>query len=212
MTNLYQGDYFMKNTFISVLKENPNYHKYLKQVKYKKGQLITNYIKNRNQLCIIEKGTADLMRHDYNGNKVIVDRYYENELFGELFYDISTNNELFVVAKEETVIYELDYVLMQQLNNYEDIYKVLNDLFLQKIINHNTKIELMTKTTIRDKLLFYFDTLSRKTFSNKIKLPFSYTDLAAYLSINRSSMMREISILIDEGFILKDKKSITLLY
>lgn len=203
----------MNNTFINVLKENPNYHKYLKKIKYKKGQLITNYIKNRNQLCIIEKGTADLMRHDYNGNKVIVDRYYENDLFGELFYDITTNNELFVIAKEETVIYELNYVLMQQLNNYEDIYKVLNDLFLQKIINHNTKIELMTKTTIRDKLLFYFEMLSRKNMNNKkIKLPFSYTDLAAYLSINRSSMMREISILIEEGFIQKDKKSITLLY
>lgn len=203
----------MNNTFISVLKENPNHNKYLKKVKYKKGQLITNYIKNRNQLCIIEKGTADLMRHDYNGNKVIVDRYYENELFGELFYDITTNNELFVIAKEETTIYELNYVLMQQLNNYEDIYKVLNNLFLQKIISHNTKIELMTKTTIRDKLLFYFEMLSRKNMNNKkIKLPFSYTDLAAYLSINRSSMMREISILIEEGFINKDKKTITLLY
>lgn len=203
----------MNTTFISVLKENPNHNKYLKKVKYKKGQLITNYIKNRNQLCIIEKGTADLMRHDYNGNKVIVDRYYENELFGELFYDITTNNELFVIAKEETIIYELNYVLMQQLNNYEDIYKVLNNLFLQKIISHNTKIELMTKTTIRDKLLFYFEMLSRKNMNNKkIKLPFSYTDLAAYLSINRSSMMREISILIEEGFISKDKKTITLLY
>ncbi len=203
----------MQRTFIDALKSNPNYSKSLKQLKFKKGQIITNYINNRFNLCIIEKGTADLMRHDYNGNKIIIDRYYENELFGEVFYKITTNNELFVIAKEETVIYELDYKLLQQLNNYEDINKMLNDLLLQKIINLNTKLELISKTTTRDKLLEYFSNLSRKNYnSKKIKLPFSYTDLAAYLSINRSSMMREITSLIEEGFIEKDGKSITLFY
>lgn len=203
----------MNNIFIEALRNNSNYAKSLKKLKFKKGQIITNYINNRHQLCIIEKGTADLMRHDYNGNKIIVDRYYENELFGEVFYNITTNNELFVIAKEETVIYELDYKLLQQLNNYEDINKILNDLLLKKIIEQNTKLELITKTTTREKLLFYFSALSRKNYHNKkLKLPFSYSDLAAYLSINRSSMMREIKLLIEEGFIEKDNKHITLLY
>jgi len=204
----------MNSIFIEALKNNPFYEKSLKKIKFKKGQIITNYINNRKQLCIIERGTADLMRHDYNGNKIIVDRYYENELFGEIFYNITTNNELFVIAKEETVIYELDYKLIQELRNHEEINKILTNIMLDKIINLNIKVELITKTTTRDKLLFYFSNLSRKNFSHnkKIKLPFSYSDLAAYLSINRSSMMREIKTLIEEGFIDKNGKTITLYY
>ena len=76
----------------------------------------------------------------------------------------------------------------------------------------NTRIELLTKKNIRDKLLSYFDILSSKNLSKTIMVPFSYTDLADYLSIDRSAMMREISYLIDEGFIEKKGKKIKLLY
>ena len=203
----------MKSIFIEALRNNPSYETALKKIKFKRGQIITNYINNRSNLFIIERGTADLMRHDYNGNKIIVDRHYENDMFGEIFYNIITNNELFVIAKEETIIYEIDYKLLQQFNNFEDINKILNKLMLEKIIHLNEKLELITKTTTRDKLLFYFSNLSRKNYNNKkIRLPFSYSDLAAYLSINRSSMMREIKILIEEGFIEKSGKYINLYY
>lgn len=33
-------------------------------------------------------------------NKTIVERFSKNDIFGEVFYVITTNNELFVVAKQ----------------------------------------------------------------------------------------------------------------
>ena len=44
------------------------------------------------------------------------------------------------------------------------------------------------------------------------KLPFSLTDLADYLSVDRSAMMREIKLLKEDGFIEKIGNKITLLY
>ena len=43
-------------------------------------------------------------------------------------------------------------------------------------------------------------------------MPITYTELAAYLSVDRSSMMREISYLKEDGFIRTSGKKITLLY
>ena len=43
-------------------------------------------------------------------------------------------------------------------------------------------------------------------------LPFSLTDLADYLSVDRSAMMRELKLLRDEGFIEKNGNKITLKY
>ena len=47
-----------------------------------------------------------------------------------------------------------------------------------------------------------------KTFN----LKYSYTDLADYLAIDRSAMMRELKNLKDEGFIKDVNKKITILY
>ena len=48
----------------------------------------------------------------------------------------------------------------------------------------------------------------RKTFT----IPYNYTDLADFLSVDRSAMMRELKLLIDEGFVEKNGSKITLLY
>lgn len=203
----------MNNFFLQALRNNKEYDTFLKKSKFKKGQIITNYIKNRTQLFIIEDGSADLMRHDYSGNKIIVDRFYKNDIFGEIFYNINTNNELFVVAKEECTIYNIDYKVLHESQNNQDLIKTINTLFLNRIINQNSKLEILSRNSIREKLLAYFSYLSSKNYhAKKIKLPFSCSDLAAYLTINRSAMMREIKNLIDEGFITKNNKYIELLY
>ena len=61
-------------------------------------------------------------------------------------------------------------------------------------------------------MISYFRILSEKNFSKTFTLPFSLTDLADYLSVDRSAMMRELKSLKNEGFIKKsDKNKITLL-
>ena len=53
---------------------------------------------------------------------------------------------------------------------------------------------------------------STSTLSRTIYLPFSYTDLADYLSVDRSAMSRELKSLEDDNFITRNGKKITLLY
>ena len=54
--------------------------------------------------------------------------------------------------------------------------------------------------------------LSTKNLNKTFKIPFSLTDLADYLSVDRSAMMRELKLLREENFIKKNGKEITLLY
>ena len=76
----------------------------------------------------------------------------------------------------------------------------------------NERIEVLTKRSIRDKLLNYFEISLRDKVSKTFTIPFSFTDLADYLSIDRSAMTREIKHLKDEGFISINGKRITLMY
>ncbi len=185
--------------------------------KFLKGEVITTYIAKRHQLCILLTGEADLVRYDFNGNRTIVEHLSNNDIFGEIFYNVNTNNELFVEAKEDCYVLFFIYEDIKQkckrgCNFHEKFLLNMPDLFLSEINDLNMRIELLSKRTIRDKLLGYFNIISSRTISKTFTLPFSLTDLADYLSIDRSAMMRELKILKEEGFIEKSGNRITLLY
>lgn len=184
---------------------------------FSKGSIITTYIEKRKQICILLSGKADLIRYDLNGNKDIVDRFYDNDIFGEAFYPVYNNNELFVLAAEdcEVLLFLYDHIQTKCKTNckfHTTLVSHILELVLKNAVHQNTRVEILSKRTIREKLLSYFSILSSKSFSKNITLPFSLTNLADYLSVDRSAMMREIKNLIDEGFILKNGSKIKLLY
>ena len=185
--------------------------------KFIRGSTVTTYIEKRNQVCILLEGSADLIRYDFNGNKAIIGHFTEGDIFGEAFYPAKTNNELFVLAKEDVVVLIFTYdSIVHKCKTNCSIHKEFSNNLQMLIINNmvalNTKIELLSKKNIRDKLLSYFDILSSKKLSKSFNLPFSLTDLADYLNVDRSAMMRELSHLKAEGFIEKKGRKITLLY
>lgn len=184
---------------------------------FRKNQVITTFIQKRNQICILLSGEADLVRYDLNGGKSIIEHYVEHDIFGEALYTVSINNELSIEAKKNCEVFFFSYDnIFQKCKNNCKFHHRLADNFLKiigkKVANLNTRIEVLTKRTTREKLLEYFSILSTKSMSRTILLPFSLTDLADYLSVDRSAMMREIKNLKDEGFIVKNKNKITLLY
>ncbi len=186
--------------------QNSNLNIQIKSIK--KNDIITTYIKNRNQICILKKGNADIIRYDKNGNKTIIETLKSNDIFGEIFFPIKTNSELFVIAKTNCeVIFFLYNDILKHSNNFNT--NLLN-LFLNRTIKQNIRIELLTKRSIREKLLSYFSFLSIEYNKKDFTLPLSYTDLADYLSIDRSAMMREIQHLQKENIIIKNGYNIVL--
>lgn len=184
---------------------------------FDKNEVITSYIKKRNQFCILVNGNADLVRYDLSGNRTIVEHFSKNDIFGEVFYVVTTNNELFVEAKEkcEVLFYIYDDIHGKCRSNckfHSVLAENLPELILRKVTSLNMRVELLTKRSIRDKLLGYFSMLSTRNLNKTFSLPFSLTDLADFLSVDRSAMMRELKTLREDGFIEKVGNKITLLY
>lgn len=191
-------------------------HKVQKKT-FSKNEVITSYIKKRNQFCILLDGNADLVRYDLNGNRTIVEHFSKNDVFGEVFYTITTNNELLVEAREKCIVLfygynDIRHKCRTNCKFHQDLAEDLPELILSKVTDLNMRIELLTKRSIRDKLIGYFTMLSTRSLNKTFSLPFSLTDLADYLSIDRSAMMRELKLLKDDGFIEKNGNKITLLY
>lgn len=182
-----------------------------------KNEIITAYINKRSQLCILTKGSANLVRYDLNGNRTIVEHFSKYDIFGEVFYTITTNNELLVESKEncEVLFFVYDDLHKKCKSNckfHQTLSENLAELILYKVTNLNMRVELLTKRSTRDKLLGYFNLISTRNLSSSFELPFSLTDLADYLSVDRSAMMRELKLLKEDGFISKVGNKIILNY
>lgn len=180
---------------------------------FKKNNIIMSSVKQDNIICILISGHLQIIKTDYNGNRTIIEDLKENSIFGTITSSIS-NHEYDILTKEDSKIIIIDFneiITYNESNTYyfNQFLKNLLSIMSNKIKNNNNRIEILTNKTIRDKLLAYFKLNAiRKT----IYLPFSLTDLADYLAVNRSAMQRELKNLKEEGFIeIKDKK-IKLLY
>lgn len=182
---------------------------------FSKNEEILKKIKNRNYIGIILNGTIQIIKTDYNGNRTIIEELIENDIFGTKISSLS-NNEYTITTKDKTKIIIIDYEQLIKANNtnnyYNQFIKNLLEIIINSVNDKNDRIEILTKKTIRNKLLEYFKIISTKNKSKNIYLPFTFTDLADYLAIDRSAMTRELKYLKEEGFIEIKNKRITLLY
>ena len=181
-----------------------------------KNANIFKAINDTNIIGIIECGSIQIIKNDYNGNRTIVDTLEDNNIFGSIIYPIS-NQEYEIITKEKTKLIVIDYNIIMNYNEtnhsyYNQFIKNLLKVIVTKGNEKNERIEILTKRTIRDKLLEYFKINSQRTGSKIVYLPFTFTELADYLAVDRCAMSREMKYLKEEGFISISNKKITLLY
>ena len=184
-------------------------------VKFPKNKNISVSVKDVDSMCIVLKGLVNIIKNDEKGNYAVVEEIEDNQVFGSILSNI-VNPEYEVITKEETTIIVLDYNQILSLDNKSNYYaqfiKNILNIYQEKIKRNNERIEVLTNKTIRDKLLAYFNIISNTGTIKTIYLPFSYSDLANYLGVNRSAMTRELNNLKEEGIIETNGRKIKLHY
>lgn len=185
-------------------------------MKYPKGVNILSNVNQDDFIAIVDHGSVQFIATDYDGNKSIIEDIPEGGMFGSLTFPIH-NEEVSCITKEIT---EITYIEYDSITNDEisktdsyiifikNLIKILSDQVGEK----NTRIEILTKKTTRDKLLEYFKSQAKEKGNKTFTIPMSFTELANYLSVDRSAMTREISYLRDDGIIKTNGRRITLLY
>ena len=173
-------------------------------------------VSNTSFLGYIKSGRLQIIKNDYNGNRTIIQDLKEKDTFGSIFtnlnsrdYELMTKEETTVVLIDYTRIYNNDYA---KYDYYTAFLQNLLKIVSEKIEEKNTRIDILINKTIRNKLLEYFRVLSKKMGTRTLYLPFSFTELADYLAVDRCAMSRELKYMKEEGFIKISSRRITLLY
>ena len=214
--NILQATEFFRgipdNIILSIVESTSCYVK-----NYHAGATIYDYGSSITYAGIVLDGEVDVIHSSANGNESIVSRFPQGHLFGASFSCTETTNNLnhFRSITESTILFININLVLRELYSHCDYYLLLMENIMSALaasnIRLNTKIQVLTQKTLREKLLTYFELLAKQNHSREFTLSFNREQLASYLGSERSSLCRELSKLSDEKIIEINRNQVILL-
>lgn len=189
---------------------------------YKKSEYLLMEGEKVNRIGIIVRGNVIMEKEDLNGNSYCFRTLQEDEIFGDPFLgrepiECSVN---YRALTDCDIIYFGYKELFTLCSKHCKCHKVMAEnlafLLSQKTRSLLAKIEILSKKSMRDRLMTFFALVSRdaamygmnaEIVSNpengeyKLLIPYNHTELAEYLCVNRSAMIRELHRMQEEGIL-----------
>ena len=188
-----------------------------KKCSYKKGDTVLAEGDKAKYLGIVLKGSVQLVRVDYYGNRSILTSIEPPQLFGEAFAFAGLDSvPVDVVATEDTDILLTDAMhIARPCENACAFHRQMTLNLLQIVARKNLvlhrKIEITSKRSTREKLMTYLLLQAKKAGSSTFTVPYDRQELADYLGVERSGLSTEIGKLRNEKVLECRRSTFTLL-
>ena len=184
---------------------------------YKKGDIVAFEDENIRHVGIVLSGAVDTVKEDLWGNKTMLVRVRKNELFGETFACGSDNSSVvtFLVSEEARILFLPFDRVMHSCTMACMFHHRLIENMVRIIANKNRdlmrKVEVVSKRSIREKILAYLSIQAQLQKSSYLELPMGRVELAEYLCVDRSALTRELVKMKEDGLIDYDKNCFRIL-
>lgn len=180
---------------------------------YKKNSVIHFDGETCGKLEIILSGKVVVDRIDESGNLFTISEFYRDDILGgNLLFSKNPYYPMTISTQLPTNILEIDREALFELLCSNPIFL---RTYLELISDHafilGDKIKHYINKTIRESIMNYLHYESKKQNSNYIKLNITKKALAEKIGVQRTSLSRELAKMREDGLILFDTDSITLL-
>lgn len=187
------------------------------QKDYQKDEIIfleSNEVRN---VGIILSGIVHMVKEDSEGYQTLLVTMKENELFGESF---SCGSHLdarvsFFAAAPCTVLFLPFHKVIHSCKMSCTFHHRLIENMVQLIGDKNVqlmhKIEIISKKTLREKIMAYLQQQVMEHSSRQFTIPLGRLELAEYLCADRSALTRELSYMQKDGLIFYEKNTFEIL-
>ena len=174
---------------------------------YKKNSIIAMEGKNMRYIGIVLQGSIDMIKEDIWGNKDMLTRMISGDLFGETFAcGIESEAVVTFMASSDTEVLILPFnKVIHACSNSCDFHGALIKNIIYMITKKNKalmqKLEVVTKKTLREKILAYLSIQAQRQESKYFQVDLSRKELADFLCADRSSLSRELALMKKENII-----------
>lgn len=187
-----------------------------REVAARRGGFIMSSPGDQPLMGVVLEGEVEMISEDYFGKKSLLSVLPAGSIFGESYTCVKARNRTIAYqARTASRVLLLDYGRILHACKlvcrfHHRMIENMVELIAEKNVALVEKIEVTSRTTIREKLLTYLARQAEAAGSRTFTLPMSRTALAEYLCTDRSAMTRELAHMKAEGLIDYDKRQFTL--
>ena len=184
---------------------------------FSKGEIVAFEGDKLKHIGIVLSGAVDMVKEDLWGNKTMLVRTRKDEIFGETFACGEDNLSVvtFVVSENARILFMPFYRVMHSCTMACEFHHRLTENMVSIIAAKNRdlmrKLEVVSKRTIREKLLTYLSLQAQAQQSRYFEIPLGRGELAEYLCVDRSALTRELAKMKEEGIVDYDKNCFRIL-
>ncbi len=184
---------------------------------FRKGSIVAFEEENIQHIGVLLSGAVDMVKEDVWGNKTMLLRMRKGEVFGETFACGEDNLSVvtFLVSEDAKILFLPFRRVMHSCTMACAFHHRLIENMLHIIANKNRdlmrKVEVVSKRTIREKLLAYLSIQAQLQESRYLQIPMGRVELAEYLCVDRSALTRELAKMKEDGLIDYDKNCFRIL-
>lgn len=187
-----------------------------REIQPQRGDFIMSTPEEHPLMGVVLEGEVEMISEDYFGKKSLLSVLPVGSIFGESYTCVKAKNRTIAYqARTKCRILLLDYERILHACKlvcrfHHRMIENMVELIAEKNLSLVDKLEVTSRTTIREKLLTYLTRQAESAGSKTFTIPMGRTALAEYLCTDRSAMTRELSRMKAEGLIDYDKRTFTL--
>lgn len=184
---------------------------------YPKGTYIALEGEILENMGMVISGTVHMLKEDVWGNKTIYAYMGANQLFGESFICGSSalSAATFYVASGCKILWLPFARVMHSCTTACQFHHQLIENMVTMLADKNRqlmdKLEVVSRKTLRDKVMAYLSLQAQYAGKNQFEIPLSRSELAEFLCADRTALARELSKMKDEALIHFDKNGFEIL-
>jgi CRP-like cAMP-binding protein len=170
----------------------------VREVDFRPDEVIYDFDRPQHMIGVLLSGTAVVDRIDEQGNRTVLEHLSSGGVFGEmLMFRNVTGDSINVICEQPCRVWFVpEASVTKRCENacahHSRVVENLFHLVAEKATALSERVEVLSRRSIREKLLCFFSMQSAHCGSAEFTLPFSLSTLADYISTDRSAMMREL--------------------
>ena len=187
------------------------------QVKrYEKNEIILLTGDSVKHIGVILDGNASAYLEHIDGSRTLISNLTPMSVFGEILVSTRTQKSpVTVFATSDVTVAFIDYQRVYSMCEtacfvhrtfIQNLLKVIGDKYFYLF----DRIAILREKRLRARILAYLHTLRNREDSFTVTLPFSKTNLADYLLVNRSALSKELHKMKRDGIITVNGRLIEL--
>ena len=188
----------------------------VREERFRAGETVYDFAEGRKYLGLIARGSAVIQRIDHQGGRTILEHLESGGVFGEmLMFENVAGDSITVIAEEPCRVWFMQDEHMTRrcekaCAHHSRLVENMFHIMTEKAAALSERVEVLSRRSIREKLLCYFGLLAGQRRKPSFQLPFSLSALADYISADRSAMMRELKKMKDERLVEVAGRQVTL--